>query len=102
MFQIGEKSYELKYGIGRVKLIESAAGSPVMSALANSKGMLSLSMLENCFSYGLKESGSDIYVPPKAARECFEQYLTENGYANTVTLVLENLERDCPFFFQAD
>lgn len=102
MLKVGEKEYDLKYNLKRVESIENATGTPLMSALISSKGMMSLSQLKNCFCYGLKEPGSDSFIPLSAGQAVFEQALNEYGYAGLVSEVVEVLQRDCPFFFLAD
>lgn len=102
MFKIEENDYELKYDLKRIELIEQATGTSMMSAIASTRGMMGILQLKNCFCYGLKSAGSDTFVQGKKAAELFEKALTEHGYAGVVEIVIDAIQRDCPFFFQAD
>ena len=102
MLKVGEKEYELKYNLKRVESIENATGVPLMSALTSSRGMMSLNQLKTCFCYGLKETGSEGFVPLTSGQKVFENALEGFGYAGLVSEVIEALQRDCPFFFRAD
>lgn len=100
MFEINGKTYTLKYSIGRMKLIEQAAGTPIMASLYKDSGMLSISNLILYLAYALL--GEDgVYCPLKYANEFAEKYIEEKGYAAANALVLETMQRDCPFFFRA-
>lgn len=100
MIEYGEKTYELKYGLKRVELIETATGSPMMAELSKNSAMLGLSALKTYFAYGLKEEGVDAFVPPKEGMEIAESLIENEGYIVVCGMVLEALERDCPFFFR--
>ena len=102
LLKIGEKEYELKYSLKRVETIESTTGTPLMASITSSRGMMPLTLLKSCFCYGLKEPGSDSFIPLPSGQVLFEQALTEHGYAGLVSVIIEALQRDCPFFFQAD
>lgn len=100
MFEIGKKTYVLKYNMKRVEMIENAVGMPMMAELAAHKGMLGLTALKTYFAYGLKEEGADVFVKPKDGMEMAEKLIESEGYIAVNGAVLEALERDCPFFFQ--
>ena len=100
MFEIDGKSYVLKYNMDRVEMIENSIGMPTMSDLYKHNGMLSLSALKAYLVYGLKEEGSDSFVPVKRGREMAKRLIENEGYKNICGAVVETLERDCPFFFQ--
>lgn len=100
MLEYEGKRYELKYGLKRIELIENATSSPVMAELVKNKGMLSINQLVNYFAYGLKEEESDVFVPVKKGIEIAETLIKNEGYVSICGIVLEALERDCPFFFQ--
>ena len=100
MIEYGEKTYELKYGLKRVELIEAATDSPMMAELSKNNAMLGLSSLKTYFAYGLKEEGADAFVPPKEGMEIAESLIENEGYIVVCGMVLEALERDCPFFFR--
>ena len=101
MITIDDKNYELKYNIQRIGLIEAATGTSVMATMQKNGGMLSINEYELYFAYALKEEGSELFVTPKKGMELAEKHLLEKGYAEAVAYVLEAIQRDCPFFFQA-
>ena len=100
MFEINGKSYELKYNLKRVEMIEAAVGMPTMADLSAHRGMFGISGLKAYLAYGLKEEGSDAFVPYKKGIEMAEALIETEGYVRVNGAVLEALERDCPFFFQ--
>ena len=102
MFTYKDTEYDLHFTIGRVKLIEAAMGKSIMDAFISSSrtGLMQISDIENCFAYGLKEAGSDIYVLPKAAREICDGLIEELGYMPAVRLIQAAAKRDLPFFFR--
>ena len=100
MLEINGKKYELKYNLKRIELIESVTDMPTMAELQRTKGMLGINKLKSYFAYGLKEEGADAFVPPKKGMEMCEALIESEGYQNVCGLVLETLQRDCPFFFQ--
>lgn len=100
-FEFDGKEYELKYNLKRVEMIESVTEMPTMAALQAYKGMLSINQLKVYFGYAVKELGSDSFFPPKKGMEIAELMLETEGYTKVCGLVLECLDRDCPFFFQA-
>ena len=101
MLEINGKTYELKYTVGRIRMIEDTLGISLMSTMVNSKGMLSISQLCNFIAFGLKENGKD-YVDFNKGMKIADELLEKKGYANITTTVIEAIQRDCPFFFQAD
>lgn len=100
MIEINGKKYVLKYNLKRVEMIENTVSMPIMAELANHKGMLSITALKTYFGYGLKEDGSDAFVAPKIGMEIAEKLIESEGYVKVNGLVIEAIERDCPFFFQ--
>ena len=50
----------------------------------------------------MKEAGSDIFVPIKEGMKLAEELIQAEGYSKVCGLVINILERDCPFFFRAD
>ena len=99
MIEFNDKSYVLKYNINRIEMIENATGKPILAEFSQNRGMLSISSLKSYFAYGLKEEGSDIFVATKKAMEIAGQLIEAEGYAAVCGLVVEAIERDCPFFF---
>ena len=100
MFEIDGKSYVLKYNMERVEMIEGSTGTPTIAEFYKNKGMLSLSALKAYIAYGLKEDGSDSFVPVKKGIEMAKNLIQNEGYAKTCGVVVEALGRDCPFFFR--
>lgn len=101
MFEFKGKSYEFKYNLKRVELIEANINEPLLAVLQKNRGYLSVNHLKMCFSLGLKEAGSDSFVPPKIGQELAEEMIEANGYETVDMLVIEAIQRDCPFFFPA-
>ena len=100
MIEIDGKRYELKYSLKRVELIENVTGKPMMAEINQNTAMMGLTALKTYFAYGLKEEGSDIFVPTQKGIDMAEKLIEAEGYLNVTAEVLTALERDCPFFFQ--
>lgn len=101
MIEIDGKNYVLKYNIGRIEMIENSTGKSVLADIRVNGGILSIASLKVYFAYGLKEEGSDVFYPTKKALDIAEQLILRDGYTAVCGIVMEALERDCPFFFQA-
>lgn len=101
MLEINGSKYELKYNIKRIEMIEAATGKPVLAEIRRTDGMLGIASLKAYFAYGLKEEGADTFVAPKKGMEMCEQLIEEENYAEVCGIILEALQRDCPFFFPA-
>lgn len=99
-FEFDGKEYELKYSIQRIEMIENITDMPTIASMQKNSGMFSISHLKTYFGYAVKEYGSDVFQPPKKGMEMAEALLQREGYLNVTAMVLEALERDCPFFFQ--
>lgn len=100
MFEIDGKNYVLKYNLKRVELIEAVSKLPMMPELYEHNGLFGIQALKTYFAYGLKEEGSDSFVPPKKGLEMATALIESEGYMTVNGAVLESLQRDCPFFFQ--
>lgn len=100
VIEYDEKRYELKYNQKRIEMIEAATNMPTMADLRRTGGMLGLASLKAYIAYGIKEEGADVFLPPKKGMEIASSMIETNGYASVCGVVLEALERDCPFFFQ--
>lgn len=100
MITFEDKTYVLKYNMKRIELIEAATSMPTLADLKRTGGMLGLASLKAYIAYGIKEEGSDTFLPPKKGMELAEKLIESNGYADVCGTVVEALERDCPFFFQ--
>lgn len=99
-FEYEGKEYELKFNQKRIEMIEAVTDMPTMAALRKYQGMLSLQALKVYFGYTVKEVGSDTFLKPKQGMEMAEVLIESEGYTDVCGLVLESLERDCPFFFR--
>lgn len=101
MFTIGEKNYELKFNLARVKNIEKAlGGESVTHAMLNNDGMMSVTAVLTMFAYGLIEVGTDAVVLPNIGQALGEQYMAEAGYAAAVRAIQEAVKRDLGFLFR--
>ena len=100
-YLMGEKTYRLHYSIGRLEMIEKAAGVSAMTmfAKAGNQELPPISLLNMYFAYGLLEDGG-VYAPLKAALEFAAQQMEENGYNSIMNAVLEQLQEDCGFLFR--
>ena len=96
---INDEIYELKFNMSRIEMIESQTSMPTLAQLRQTEGFLGISDLKAYLQFGLKKKGDDVFVMPKPAREIAEQ-LIERDYQEACYLVLEALQRDCPFFFR--
>lgn len=100
MITVNGKEYDLKFNIARVQLIEKACGAGVMETLVRSNGMMPLQLLLSCVAFGLL--GEDgIYIAVKHGMEHAQRMVEEQGYQAVDMMVVDALQRDCPFFFQA-
>ena len=93
------QNLDLKYDIGRIKIIEKATNMPLMALLSKTSGMMSLETLETYFAYGLKNIDNS-YVPVSKGLEIADDLIQNEGYSKIVSIVVDALQRDCPFFFQ--
>lgn len=100
MFEYDGKNFELKFNINRIELIEEQTQMPTLIQVQRTSGMFKLRDLKIFFAYGLKEEGADVFYSIKKGFELCEKLIEEKGYPYVSALVLESLQRDCPFFFQ--
>lgn len=100
MITYGGKNYVLKYNMKRIELIEGVTNMPTLADLQRTRGLLSLASLKTYVAYGIKEDGADTFLNPKKGMEIAESLIESNGYPDVCAIVLEALERDCPFFFR--
>lgn len=98
---LNERSYELKFNEKTIETVERLTGSPLMASVAKNNGILSLSELRTYFSNALYtlEGGR---VSPQQASDVYDKVLNEKGYPFVNMLIVGTIQRDCPFFFQAD
>ena len=100
MITYGGKNYGLKYNMKRIELIEGVTNMPTLADLQRTRGLLSLASLKAYVAYGIKEDGADAFLNPRKGMEIAESLIESNGYPDVCAIVLEALERDCPFFFR--
>jgi hypothetical protein len=98
-FEIEGREYELKYNLKRVKMIEAAIGESLLGVMVKTNGCLSLQQLETCASMALREVEGNSFVAQGKGRE-FVEVIENEGYTKVLEIVLEAIQRDCPFFFQ--
>ena len=96
------KNYVLKYNMKRIEMIEGVTNMPTLADLQRTRGMLCLASLKAYVAYGIKEDGSDVFLNPRKGMEIAESLIETTGYTDVCAIVLEALERDCPFFFPED
>ena len=99
MLEYNGNTYELKYSIKRIEIIENAMKKPIMTAITS--GYVSITDLKIMIAYAAKKEGADAFMNPKMGMEMVEYLLVEVGYQKLTEEVAECLHRDCPFFFQA-
>lgn len=99
--ELSGKRYELKYSLGRMERIEQAMKRPIAAAL-QAGGLLSIQDLKIAIGMAMKEEDANAYVAPQKGLDLAEQLLEQEGYAKAIQTVLLAMQRDCPFFFQAD
>ena len=102
MFEVDGKQYELKMNTNRVKMVEGAINKSIMGEWKMTDGLFSLSTIEACFQLCLKEVGSDFFCGQKEGLRVCEQYMTDHGYAMAANEIMEALQQDMPFLFQAN
>lgn len=97
---LNEKKYELKFSIGRVKLIEKRIGGSLLSEIVKTNGVLSLETLESCITYGLKKVDTVGYLPMQNAMKLAEEYMEAEGYSKAIADVTNQISEDLPFLFR--
>lgn len=101
MFTYKDKDYELKFNIGRLKLVEKATGESAVGMMnITNNGLMSLTAVEGFFRYGLKEAGADSFVPPNTAADICDAMIEEAGYPAVVQMIQNQLMNDMPFLFR--
>lgn len=100
MFEHNGKNYVLKFNIGRLKMIENAAGgkSSMSMMLADNSGLMSVTAIEAFFSYGLKEDGADAFTAPNKAKEICDELIEEKGYVAVVRMIQKQYRRTALFY----
>lgn len=101
MFTFNDQEYDLRYSIKRVEQIEAVIGKPIMASVVQNNAMLSIAEAKSMIAYGMVTS-EGAHIAPAQGMKMAEALLEQQGYANVIGLIIEALERDCPFFFQAD
>ena len=95
-------SYELKYSIKRIEMIEAVTHRSVPVMLSG--GSPALSEIKAMFAYGLIKEGANAWEPPKKALTIADDILENEpgSYAMMSDLIAEAMARDCAFFFPAN
>lgn len=101
MFEINGNTYDLRYTIKRLEMIEKVNGVGVVSSLSQNNGMLSITELKNFLGYGLINDKGN-YISPQQGIEYAEALIQSEGYVKVSIVVVEAIERDCSFLFLKD
>ena len=97
---VDDKNYELKYNEQVIETIETITGKGFMEILIDKKPVLSLADLKQYIANALyAEDGGK--VPQVQGVKIYEALLHSKGYMFLNMLVIETIQRDCPFFFLA-
>lgn len=93
------KSFELKYNMKTLELIERSTKTSIMGAMVSYDGTLPLNLLRVLFSRAIYvlDGGR---ISPEGGEKIFEALLNEKGYVFVNMLVIVKIQEDCPFFFQ--
>lgn len=102
MIEFDGIKYTLRFSQRRIEMIESVTNMPTMAELNRTRGFLSLSSLKTYFAYALKIEDGEGYVNVKKGMDICAKLIDDMGYEEVCMIVLEALERDCPFFFPRD
>lgn len=98
---VDEKKYTLKYNEQVIETIEMITGKSFMEILIDKKPVLSLADLKQYISNALySEEGGKI--PQVQGAQIYKALLNSKGYMYLNMLVIETIQRDCPFFFLAN
>ena len=101
MFVLNDATYDFKFNRERMKLYEVKAGSSLMSEFLTTRGMFSLSSIENFYSVALVDmSNKDVFVAPKKAIEVANAHMDEVGYATVCVEIVNAIQRDLGFLFR--
>lgn len=98
---VDDKNYSLKYNEQVIETIEAITGKGFMEILVDKKPVLTLADLKQYISNALySEEGGKI--PQIQGVKIYEALLHSKGYMFLNMLVIESIQRDCPFFFLAN
>ena len=97
-FTVEDRTYEIAFNIGRIKLYERGH-APVMTSISKNGGTFSIDELQSLAAFGLRCEGGS-YVDTKRAMKMAEKLIETNGYLVVFQNVMTALERDCGFFFK--
>lgn len=101
MFEHNGKNYELKFNLGRLKLVENYLKMPTVADIVQTNGALSIGSIETYFGFCLKEVGSDIFVDRKTGVEIADAMIEKNGYLSVNNMIIEKMNQDMPFLFRS-
>lgn len=99
MFEVDKEILELRFNMQKVKSLEMMHKISLMSELSNSRGMLSIVLLEGLFSVGLFNTNTETSVKGKKAEEIFLKILEEEGFTNLNAVIIGKLQEDMGFLF---
>ena len=97
--EIQGDTYDFRFTDRRIDIIEKATGKPIVANFIQNGGVVSLADLRVMFIQGLKQEDGP-YIIQKTGEQAFKEVLEEYGYMALNGMIIEALERDCPFFFR--
>lgn len=99
IINLDDKKYELKFNLKGIENIERAIGSSLMGELSKYNAMLPLNTLRVLFSHSLYQiDGGKIAI--EQSSDLFDKLISEKGLIFVNMLVVNEIQIDCPFFFQ--
>lgn len=101
-YEIGGKSYQLRYSIGRLEQIEQMTGMSAVSMVLAIQGQKfpPISVVRQYFALGLIDGGG-VYAPTRAALDFALSQVEQAGYLGMAMEILNALMEDCGFLFQS-
>lgn len=100
MIEYNGKQYELKFNLGRIKLIENYLKLPTVADIVSTNGALSIHSIETYFGFCLKELGSETFVQRKEGIAIADALIESEGYLKVNNMVITKMSEDMPFLFQ--
>lgn len=104
MFNVGDKTYTVKFSQEKFKELAPKVSAAILIELvssANSKNIMSDSSLKHLFVIGLEEEKTGMRIPIHEANKHFEKLLANNETERFKSIVAERFYNDMPDFFKA-
>ena len=99
MFTVDNDILDLRFNMQKIKSLELMHKISLMSELSNSRGMLSIVLLEGLFTIGLFNTTTETAVKGKKAVEIFYSVIEEEGFTNVNAAIIGKLQEDMGFLF---